>query len=193
MPPKIEPKFKVGDYVTVISDDWACSDLVNKVCKIIETSFTDGLGKNLYSVRCIDGSVDGEWIVFEAMLAPVPHTEETLTRITDPNTNYKELFKEPFYIEFIDVGEALEKLKHYENNEKANAVEKDTCLEDSDIRVGDVVFYQGGNPISKNIHCAIVAKINSAYITIRFPSNKTFDLKRTEVFKTYAEALAQIK
>lgn len=188
----IEYKFKIGDLVEVIDDKNFCRDILNKICQIVELTRSP-MRKPAYDVVC-EGL--GRWFVEEDQIVPA-YIEREYQRVTDFNVNYEELFKEPVYIEFINIGEALSKLQMFENKEAGNVyggfVElKDNPL-DSIIAPGDTVFYPSKFTTTPNVHCAIVQSVNPRFVTVVFPSKKTFDLKRSEVFKTYEEALAQIK
>ena len=189
----IEPKFKIGDLVKVVSKKYGLSAVFDKNCKITEVKESLRIDEPAYIVECEDS---GKWFVKENQIIPV-HTEREYQRVTDPNVNYEELFKEPVYIEFINISEALSKLQMFENKEAGNVYGE--CVElkdkplDSIIVPGDTVFYPSKFTTIPNVHCAIVQKINPRFVTVVYPSKRTFDLKRSEVFKTYEEALAQIK
>ena len=196
----IKHKFKVGDIVKVVNGKNYCGEILNKICKIIDIIEPPTIDETMYNVSC--ESVKGTWYVEEDQIVLVSDNYTPSNRITDPNTNYKELFKEPMYIEFIDVGEAFDKLKMYEDKEHSTAVgdtdtvqysEEWTVMEFEEIKVGDIVFFPSNYTSVKNVRCAKVQEVYPMFIRIAYPLGSTFDLNRKECFKTYEEALAQLK
>ena len=110
-------KFKIGDLVEVIDDRNFCVPILNKICQIVNLTKNLTTGKPTYCVSC--EYTTSLWFVEEDQIIPA-HIKREYQRITDPNVNYEELFKEPVYIEFINIGEALSKLQMFENKEAGN-------------------------------------------------------------------------
>jgi hypothetical protein len=117
--------------------------------------------------------------------------EREISRITDPEVDYTKIVKSPVYFEFIDVGEALNKLKEYENHCTVRIINEEV-VSGQPFRLGDVVYYISSKGVSPNIHCAKVAKTTPWSVTLVFPSKRTYTYDISEIYKTYDEALAYL-
>ena len=119
--------FKVGDRVKCIKSVDDNENIVGKVGTIIDISdeeppisiaFDDEVNGHDCASRC---EYKHGWCVYASSIVHLEYEKPTSSlkcedTITDPDTDYESVSENPVYFEFVNVGEALNKLKKLEHD-----------------------------------------------------------------------------
>ena len=138
--------FKVGDRVKCIEAVGGNENIVGKIGTIvyigtsepsISISFDDAVDGHDCLGRCAAGH---GWYVYVSSIVHLEEEKPTSSlnceeALTDPNTDYESVSEKPVYFEFVNVGEALNKLKKLEHDDTVRLTEP------SYIRAKRVAYY----------------------------------------------------
>jgi hypothetical protein len=111
--------------------------------------------------------------------------------LTDSNVDYEKVTKEPVYFEFVNVGEALNKLKAYEytNTPCKQREEKEEFLFSTVNRGGEIrvlTFKVTSKRYINNTLVEVVTVDETGFV-------KIYDLRKVHFYKTFEEALNSLQ